>query len=204
VVGRFSGAGDVTVKISDARGEREMRKLIYAINVTLDGCCDHMKVGGSEELLELTRLEDVDVFVYGRKTYQLMVPYWPDVEKDPTSIPAEVDFARQFNSKDKVVFSRTLETADEKTKIVRSNLRDEIMKLKQAPGKDILLGGVDVASQIIQLGLVDEFRIVIAPIIAGEGRRLMQGVSLAERLQLKLVDSKAFRSGFVALRYVPQ
>jgi dihydrofolate reductase len=87
---------------------------------------------------------------------------------------------------------------------VRTNLRDEILKLKQARGKSILLGGVSVPSQLIELGLVDEYIFVVGPIVAGEGRRLLEGVSLQERLQLKLVESKIFRSGCVALRYVKQ
>jgi len=76
--------------------------------------------------------------------------------------------------------------------------------LKQEPGKDILVGGVDIPSQLIKLGLVDEYRFVVMPIIAGEGRRLMEGVSLPEKLRLKLVESKVFKSGCVALRYSKQ
>ena len=108
-----------------------------------------------------------------------------------------------FVSINKIVFSRTLDTAEDKnTRIVRTNLRDEILKLKQENGKSILLGGVSIPSQLIELGLVDEFRFVIGPIIAGEGRRLLEGVSLPETLQLKLVESKIFKSGCVALRYL--
>ncbi|MGC2057150.1 MAG: dihydrofolate reductase family protein, partial [Candidatus Sulfotelmatobacter sp.] len=92
---------------------------------------------------------------------------------------------------------------DGNTRIVRTNLRDEILKLKQEPGKPILVGGVDIPSQLIKLGLVDEYRFVITPIVAGEGRRLMEGVSL-EKLRLKLVESKIFKSGCVALRYLKQ
>jgi dihydrofolate reductase len=93
---------------------------------------------------------------------------------------------------------------DKNTGIVRTNLHDEILKLKQEPGKNILIGGVDVPSQLIELGLVDEYRFVIQPIVAGEGRRSLEGVSLRERLQLKLVESKILRSGCVALRYLKQ
>jgi dihydrofolate reductase len=91
---------------------------------------------------------------------------------------------------------------DGNTRIVRTNLRDEILKLKQEQGKNILVGGVDVPSQLIQLGLVDEYRLVVGPIIAGEGRRLMEGVSLPDKLQLRLVESKSLESGSVALRYL--
>jgi dihydrofolate reductase len=93
---------------------------------------------------------------------------------------------------------------DKNTRIVRTNLRDEILRLKQEQGKNILVGGVDVPSQLIELGLVDECRFVVGPIIAGEGRRLLEDVSLRERLQLKLLESKIFKSGCVALRYSKQ
>jgi dihydrofolate reductase len=184
-----------------------MRKLIYAINVTLDGCCDHTKTVGGDEMLEhyTPLLREVDEFVYGRKTYQLMVPYWPEVAKDPSETKAAIEFAREFESHTKIVFSRSLDSAEDKnTRIVRGNLRDEILKLKKEPGNNILAGGVDIPSQLIQLGLVDEYRVVVQPIIAGEGRRLMEGVSLPEKLQLKLVDSKILKSGCVALRYLKQ
>jgi dihydrofolate reductase len=87
---------------------------------------------------------------------------------------------------------------------VRTNLRDEILKLKQEQGKNILIGGVDIPSQLIELGLVDEYRFVVQPIIAGEGRRLLEGISLPEKLQLKLVESKILKSGSVALHYLKQ
>src|SRR5579864_8158889 len=184
-----------------------MRKLIFAINTTLDGCVDHTKQFVDEEKLEyFTQLmRDVDLQVFGRKTYQLMVPYWPEVLKNQSETKADHEFARAFDSTNKLVFSRSLDGPEDKnTRIVRTDLRDEILKLKQEQGKNILVGGVDIPSQLIQLGLVDEYQFVVCPIIAGEGRRLMEGVSLPERLQLKLAESKIFRSGSVALRYLKQ
>ena len=184
-----------------------MRNIIYAINITLDGCCDHTKGVADDELLEhyAQLLREVDLQVFGRKTYQLMVPYWPDVAKDPSSMKADLEFARAFDSINKIVFSRSLESAEGRnTRIVRGNLRDEILKLKQERGKSILVGGVDIPSQLVRLGLVDEYRVVVQPIVAGEGRRLFDRVSLPERLQLKLVESKNLKSGCVALRYLKQ
>jgi dihydrofolate reductase len=188
-----------------------MRKVIYAINVTLDGCFDHTNTIADEELLEYYTqlLREADLFVYGRKTYQLMVPYWPDVAKDQSASKADRDFAQAFGSANKVVFSRSLDSAeakkgDKNARVVHTNLRDEILKLKQEPGKNIIVGGVDIPSQLIELGLVDEYRFVVQPIVAGEGRRLLEGVRLPEKLQLKLVDSKIFKSGCVALRYLKQ
>ena len=184
-----------------------MRKLIYAINITLDGCCDHTKQYVDEEMMEyFTRLtREAGAQIFGRKTYELMVPYWPDVLKDPSATKADTEFARAFDSLTKIVFSRSLDRIEDKnTRIVRGNLRDEILKLKKEPGKDILVGGVDIPSQLIELGLVDEYRFVVGPIIAGEGRRLLEGVSLPQKLQLKLVESKIFKSGSVALHYLKQ
>jgi len=184
-----------------------MRNLIFAINTTLDGCVDHTRQSVDEEKLEyftqLTREADLQIF--GRKTYQLMVPYWPDVLKNQSATKADTDFARAFVATDKIVFSRSFDSVEDRnTRIVRGNLRDEILKLKQEQGRNILAGGVDIPSQLIELGLVDEYRFVVGPIVAGEGRRLLEGVSLPHRLQLKLVESKIFRSGSVALRYLKQ
>ena len=188
-----------------------MRNVIYAINITLDGCCDHTKMVPDETVFEycMQLLREADLFVYGRKTYQLMVPYWPDVAKDQSASKADRDFAQAFCSANKVVFSRSLDSADalkgdKNARVVRTNLRDEVLKLKQEPGKNIIAGGVDIPSQLIELGLVDEYRFVVVPVIVGAGRRLMEGVNLPEKLKLKLVESKTFRSGWIALRYLKQ
>jgi len=133
----------------------------------------------------------------------LMVPFWPEVAKHQSMDKASNEFAQAFDSINKIVFSRSLESAEDKnTRIVRTNLRDEILRLKQEQGKGILLGGVSIPSQLIELGLVDEYLFVVNPIVAGEGRRLLDDVSLPDKLQLKLVDSKIFKSGCVALRYL--
>ena len=182
-----------------------MRNLIFAINTTLDGCCDHtMQVADDQTHEYFTDLlREVDLLVFGRITYQLMVPFWPEVARNQSMDKASNEFARVFDSLNKIVFSRSLDSAEDKnTSIVRANLHDEILKLKQAEGKNILVGGVSIPSQLIELGLVDEYRFVVGPIVAGEGRRLLEGVSLTERAQLKLVESKIFKSGCVALRYL--
>jgi dihydrofolate reductase len=184
-----------------------MRNVIFAINTTLDGCVDHTKQIVDDEKLEyFTHLmRDVDLQVFGRKTYQLMVPYWPEVAKNQSVTKADIEFARAFDSISKIVFSRSLDNAEDKnTRIVRTNLRDEMLRLKEEQGKNILVGGVDIPSQLMQLGLVDEFRFVVCPTVVGEGRRLLEGVSLPEKLQLKLVESKVLKSGSVALRYLKQ
>jgi dihydrofolate reductase len=187
--------------------DNQMRNVIFAINITLDGCCDHTKQIGDEETHEyFTHLmRDADLLVFGRKTYQLMVPFWPEVAKNQSMTKASNEFAQTFDSISKIVFSRSLDSVEDKnTRIVRTNLRDEILRLKQEQGENILVGGVDIPSQLIELGLVDEYRFVVSPIVSGEGRRLLEGVCLPERLQLKLVESKSFKSGCVALRYLKQ
>ena len=184
-----------------------MRNVIFAINITTDGCCDHTKQIADEETHEYFTdlMRSVDLLVFGRKTYELMVPFWPEVAKSQSMTKASNEFARAFDSIDKVVFSRSLNSAgDRNTRIVRTNLHDEILRLKQEQGKNILVGGVSVPSQLIELGLVDEYRFVVGPIIAGEGRRLLEGVSLPERFRLKLVESKIFKSGCVAHHYLKQ
>ena len=184
-----------------------MRKLIFAINTTLDGCVDHTKQVADDETHEYFTdlLREVDLLVFGRITYQLMVPFWPDVAKSQSMTKVSNEFARTFDSINRLVFSRSLDSVeDKKARIVRTNPYDEIHKLKQEEGKNILLGGVSIPSQLIELGLVDEYRFVVGPIIVGEGRRLLESVGLPESLQLKLVDSKIFKSGCVALRYLKQ
>jgi dihydrofolate reductase len=104
-----------------------------------------------------------------------------------------------------VVFSHSLDSPEgEKTKIVRTGLHDEILKLKQEPGKNILAGGVTIPTHLAELGLIDEYHFVVHPIVVGEGRRLFDGINLQEKLQLKLVESKIFKSGSVALHYLKQ
>ena len=183
-----------------------MRKLVYAINLTLDGCCDHTKGAPAEDVFDfyINLLRDTGMLVYGRLTYQLMVPYWPDIAKNPAGeTKADVEFAEEFVSTAKVVFSQSLgEVEDKNTRIVRTKAEDEIIKLKQQEGKNMLMGGVSLASHLIKLGLVDEYIFLLMPLLAGEGRRLMDDISLQQSLQLKLVETKVFKSGSVILRYV--
>ena len=181
-----------------------MRKLVFGTNLTLDGCCDHTKGISDEELHDFfaNLLKESDTLAYGRKTYDLMVPFWPQMARENSGPTKEMnDFAHAFaNVREIVVFSRTLSHVDEKNaRVVSGDLKEEILKLKQQPGKSIMTGGVDIPSQLIQLGLVDEYVLVFHPLFVGDGRRMLEGYDL--RKQLRLVDSKTFKSGSVALRY---
>jgi len=182
-----------------------MRNVVFAINMTLDGVVDHMKIGPPDQetgeyFVRLTR--EAGTWLYGRKTYQLMVPYCPDMAK---TNPGN-EFAQAFNAVDNiVVFSRSLDKPEGKnTRIVRTNLQEEVLKLKQEQGKDIFTGGVTLSSQLAALGLIDEYHFAVHPIIAGEGRRLFEGINLQEKLQLKIAESTVFKSGAVVLRYLKQ
>lgn len=183
-----------------------MRKLIFGINFTMDGCCDHTK-GIPDEAVHayFARLmEGADTLVYGRKTYELMVPYWPDVARsDAGETQAIKDFARAFDAVEKMyVVSRSLQSvAEDKTTIINTDIREEINRLKQQPGKNIMTGGVDLPSQLIQMGLVDEFHIVMQPIIAGEGRRFMDATILPKATELKLISAQVLGGGHVAMHY---
>jgi len=183
-----------------------MGKIIYAINISLDGCCDHTKMIANEEVHEYhtNLIREVDVLAFGRMTYQLMVPFWPDFAKNKNGPKSMIDFALAFDAVSQmVVFSRSLEKAEGKnTRIIRTELKEELLKLKEEQGKTILVGGVDIPSQLIELGLIDEYRFVVQPILVGEGRRILGGVSLQNRLELELLESKIFSTGSVAHRYI--
>ncbi len=181
-----------------------MRKVIFAINITADGFSDHRDGIADEELHEyFTRvLRNASLILYGRTTYQLMVPYWPDVARNQSGPESEIEFARVFDALDKVVFSTTLQHVDgNNTRIVRGNVAEELIALKQQPGKDICVGSLSLASQLSARGLIDEYRFVVHPIVAGKGPRLFETVKPQESLRLDFIDSETFRSGVVALHY---
>jgi dihydrofolate reductase len=182
-------------------GEQEMRKVVFAINITIDGYCGHESGIADDELHEYFTglLRDSDVEILGRNTYQLMYPYWHDVAMNQSESKVINEFARTFDSIPKIVFSTTLKSVEwNNTILLRSNLQEEILKLKQQPGKNISIGALNIASQVAQWNLIDEYHFVVHPIIAGEGPRLFES---GGQHSLELIDSKTFRSGVVALHY---
>ncbi|HUI30589.1 MAG TPA: dihydrofolate reductase family protein [Candidatus Acidoferrales bacterium] len=181
-----------------------MRKVVFAINMTADGYCGHTDMNPDDEVLKYftNLLRNAGILLFGRNTYQLMVPYWPDIARNPSESEADKEFARVFDSLDKVVFSTTLKQDEGKnTRIVRANLAEEVLALKQQPGKDICIGSLSIASQLSERGLIDEYRFVVHPVVAGKGPRLFETVKLQEKLHLDLIGSETFRSGVVALHY---
>jgi dihydrofolate reductase len=131
-----------------------------------------------------------------------MVPYWPEIAKTQSGTAASNEFARVFDSLNKVVFSTTLNHAEgNDARIVRANLAQEVFTLKQQPGKDICVGSLSIASQLSELGLIDEYQFVVHPVVAGRGPRLFETVMLQNRLRLDFIGSKTLQSGVVALHY---
>ena len=181
-----------------------MRKIIFAINITADGYCSHTSGIVDAELHDFftDALRGGDVMLYGRVTYEMMVPYWPEVARDGTDDPSSVEFARVFDAMEKVVFSRTLERLeDPHLRLAHRDLVDEARALKQQPGRAILVGSLSVASQLSQHGLIDEYQFVVHPVLAGAGPRLFESVQLPEAVRLELVGTRTFGSGAVVLRY---
>jgi dihydrofolate reductase len=181
-----------------------MRKVVFGINITTDGYCSHTDGIADKQLHQyFTKLlRNADLLLYGRITYQLMVPYWPDVAKSQSETEATNEFARVFDSLDMVVFSTTLKHVEgNNTRIVSENIAEEVLALKEQPGKDICVGSLSIASQLSERGLIDEYHFVVHPVVAGKGPRLFETVKLQERLLLDFIGSETFQSGVVALQY---
>ncbi len=181
-----------------------MRKLIFAINMTLDGCFDHTAFIPDDELHEKAAelFRSADVVMFGRETYQLMAAYWPTAASDPSLSSSERDFAEAINRIDKIVFSKTLQSAAWNTQIRCAVDPVEINAMKGAQGRDILLGGgAKLAQAFMKLDLIDEYRLIIHPVLLGNGKRLFNAI--ATRKDLRLVGQNVRGSGAVELIYQP-
>lgn len=183
-----------------------MRTVRFSINLSLDGVCDHTIGTPDETVLEYftAMMDDTDLLFFGRVMYELMFPYWREVAQEQSGTHAENRFAERINAIDRVVVSRSLDLVEEKTRVIRNNPAGELLKLKQQAGKTILLDSISMLPEMVNADLIDEFNIVIHPVIAGRGRRLLEAGSLSEKLNLRLVDTINFKSGCVALHYVKQ
>jgi len=181
-----------------------MRPLRYSINITLDGCCDHM-AGIADESVHrhaIANLEAADALLFGRVTYQMMeVAFRPEAQIEAR--PEWTDpFARTIDAAKKYVVSGTLERVDWNAELLSGDLFDAVRKLKGEPGRGILTGGVTLPFALAKAGLIDEYEFVVQPRIAGHGPTLFAG--LPGYLDLKLVDRLELDSGTVAMRYVPK
>ncbi|MCX6169792.1 MAG: dihydrofolate reductase family protein [Ignavibacteriales bacterium] len=183
-----------------------MRKLFWFNLVTLDGYfegpnreIDWHNVDEEFNELAIEQLKSLDLLLFGRVTYELMASYWPT----ETAMRDDPIVADKMNSISKIVFSKTLEKAEwENTKLIRWNVEEEISILKQEPGKDIaIFGSAELVSTFTQKSLIDEYRIMVNPVVLGNGNPLFKGFN--QKFHLKLINSKTFNSGNVLLYYKP-
>lgn len=184
-----------------------MRKLVLFNLMTLDGYFEGVDADISwhnvdEEFNEfaIAQLKTADALLFGRKTYELMAGYWPTAEAiNDNQIVADL-----MNRFDKIVFSKSLEEATwNNTRLVPEDLFDEVKKLKSAPGKDLFIfGSADLSSTLIDHHLIDEFRVMINPLILGNGTPLFKNID--EKINLQLLKTKVFGNGNVLLYYIPK
>jgi dihydrofolate reductase len=190
-----------------------MRKVISLIHLSLDGF-----TSGPNDELDWISYDDeleqyahsmhaiTDAVIWGRRTYELMAGYWLTVPENPASTPAELEHARWLDTATKIVVSRTLDRVAwgdaQNTVLIKDNIADEINRIKQQPGKDIwFLGSPVLAQTVMELDLIDEYRININPTMLGHGKRLF--ADDARHFPLKLLEARPLKSGVVALRYEP-
>ncbi len=181
-----------------------MRPLRYSINVTLDGCCHHEAgLPPDEESMRYwtAAIERADAQLFGRVTYQMMEGYWPTAAESPEASKHDIEHARWVNRAPKLVFSRGLDNVTwANSRIVRDDIPGEIARLKQQPGKNLLMiGSIATAHTFMQQGLIDEYRFNVNPIALGSGIPLF--ARLQDKIDLQLVQAKSYDTGVVALHY---
>ena len=182
-----------------------MRKLIAAMNMTLDGFCNHEAMSADEEIHQHYNelLSNADTLIYGRITYQLMESYWPSVVKNPTGNKPMDEFAVLIGNISKIVYSRTLQHVDWKnTTLKKEVIQEEILELKQQTSKNIVVGSPGLIVALTQLDLIDEYQLGVQPTVLGSGLPLFKNVK--DRIDLKLLKTKTFGCGAVALYYEPK
>jgi dihydrofolate reductase len=180
-----------------------MRKVIAAINMTLDGFCDHTAGIPDEEIHQhyTELLNEGDAILYGRITYQLM-EYWRPLVKNPSGDKTMDAFAMAINKIPKIVFSRTLKSVEwESAKLANRAIEEEVLELKQQPGRDILVGSRSLIIQLMKLNLIDEYQLCVHPVVAGGDLSLFGNIE--DRTILKLLKTKSFGGGAVTLYYEP-
>ena len=178
-----------------------MRKLIAAINMTLDGYCDHTYGIADAEIHQhyTDLLNSGDAILYGRKTFELM-EYWRPFIDNPSGEKSMDDFAVAIDRIQKIVFSRTLESVDWKSTTLKRDLtREAILELKDQTGRDIFVGSPSLIVQLGNLDLIDEYQLGIQPMVVGGGLSLFKNVT--DRIDLKLTNIKRFSSGVIILYY---
>jgi dihydrofolate reductase len=185
-----------------------VRELVYSMMVSLDGFIEDSNgtldwVLIDEEIHTFANDEarDAGVFLYGRRLYENMAAYWPTADADPAIPRYMLDFAKIWKAKPKVVFSKTLASVEWNSRLAGGDVRDEVMKLKGETGGELSVGGADLAASCIELGLVDEYRLIVQPVVLGGGKPFFPVAQ--NPIKLRLVETRTFASGVVFLRYRP-
>jgi dihydrofolate reductase len=183
-----------------------MRKLIYSMTVSLDGFIagPNGEIDWSAPDEELHRfhneqVREVGAHLCGRRLYEVM-RYWETADENPSAPEHELEFARIWKDLPKIVFSKTLEEVEGNARLVRDGVVEEVAKLQEQPGKDLAVGGAGLASTCIKLGLVDEYRLFVSPVVLGGGTPYFP--ALQERINLQLAETRTFGSRVVYVRYL--
>ncbi len=186
-----------------------MRKVIYAFSQSLDGYIEaadgrlDWPIVDEEIHRHFNALEDsIDIQLYGRRLYENMAAFWPTAHEDPNAPDYILEYARIWNSKQRIVFSNTLTEVGPNARLFSGDITTEVNKLKQQPGKDMVVGGATLAATFIRLGLIDEYRVYIHPIILGGGKPMFP--PLDKQIGLQLVETHTFGTGVVLLKYQPR
>ena len=181
-----------------------MRKLIAAFNMTLDGFCDHTAANPDDEIIQHYNdlLSNADTILYGRITYQLMESYWPTLVENPSGNQPNDEFAVLIDNISKIVYSHTLQDVDWKNSwLEKEVIKEEVLQLKQQAGKNILAGSRSLIVALAQLDLIDEYQLLVHPIILGNGLPLFKNIK--DRIDLNLLKTKTFDCGAVIHYYEP-
>jgi len=180
-----------------------MRKVILLLNVSLDGIADHTVTIADDELHTFATklINHLDAILFGRTTYQLFQDFWPTATENPELPESMLAFAQKINTIPKIVFSRTLSEVNwNNTRLVKRYMVEEVLRMKRQPGSDIgIFGSLNTATMLINQGLVDDFWLLVHPVILGKGERMFDG--LHNKHNLKLADTQTFNSGVVVLHY---
>lgn len=192
-----------------------MKKIIFAINITIDGCIDHTAGIVDDQLHDFftNMLNKSDTIVYGRKTYQLMEDFWPTAAENPEINDSMLRFANSINSAKKIVFSNTLENINwENTRLLHGDAVKEILKMKhenddnEVQEKVISISGANLASSLMKMRLIDEYWFLVHPVIYGKGKRLFEDVANPfidnKNINLKLIETMQLDSGVIVLHYI--
>lgn len=187
-----------------------MRKLVLFLHSSLDGFVEgpngEMDIGWVSYDSDLEQhakeiLSTADTVIWGRGTYQMMHSYWPTVPSNPSASQYEQNHAEWIEKTAKIVFSTTLEKVEwNNSRLVKEDIEEEINNLKQQSGKDmVILGSPRFAHHLMQLDLIDEYKITVSPVLIGKGLPLFHGLN--EKINLKLIENKTFDSGAIGLVY---